>query len=192
MHKGNTSVTYKASRSIYTETISTPSCTDYITTTFTFDDASSEVVIKIESSTNTSWFAIGFPDKDLFYYNKTKRKNDIMTGYAIVYINDNVQEYDITTSADNLIDTMNLQASPDDLTIVNIDNSSGQVTIDLRRDLVSNDTNDFEFKFAEYKNCYPFLLTVAIGDDPTTFTANTNTHGSSYLYIYDQDDELDS
>eukprot|EP01084_Bolivina_argentea_P077964 141465_1 len=191
LFRSNVSVIYKGSRRIYTETIAAPSCTDHITTTFTFDDAKShEVSIKIESSTNTSWFAIGFPNKDNFYYDKTKRKSTIMSGYAIVYINDNVQEYNIAPSGDNLIDSMTLQGIQN-LVIDNIDNSGGTVTIDIRRNLTTADAEDFEFKFIEYTNCYPFLLTVGIGNG-LTFTPNTNTHGSSYVYIYDKNLELDT
>ena len=140
-----------------------------------------EVTISILASSDSKWFGIGFPDPS-YYYEKTLRKSGLLNGYALIYTNGDIEEYDIV-STDNIITAMSLQSSQDYL-YKNITSSGGTVSITLTREIDTGDPNDFVFDVAGYLDCYPFLMTVAMGDGPT-FDGTTNDYGSSYIYLYD-------
>ena len=176
---------YHGSRRIYLQTSdSEPLCAEYIDVEFDFNvvnNVTTDVSISIFASTNTRWFGIGFPDPS-YYYDKTLRKSGLLNGYALVYINGDIDEYNIT-STNNVITTMNLQSSQN-ITSKSIDNSSSTVSINLTRSIDTGDPNDFVFDAESYLDCYPFLMTVAMGDG-ATFDGTSNDYGSSYIYLYD-------
>eukprot|EP01083_Nonionella_stella_P264522 897245_1 len=173
---------FYGSRRIYPQSSTSALCSDYIEVTFDFDDTSTAVVINIISSTNASWFSVGFPLPNL-YYNKSKRKNDLMNGYALTYINGTISEHTIA-STNNTIHTMMPHAAQN-IIVDNIGNSDGTVNITLTRNLTTDDpSNDFQFDLASYLDCYPLLMTVAIGDG--LILGADNSFGSSYVYLYDK------
>eukprot|EP01083_Nonionella_stella_P089661 250248_1 len=170
----NDGISYYGSRRIYPQSSTSAQCSDYVEVTFDFDDATTAVVINIMSSTNASWFIVGFPSRDL-YYDKSTRKSDLLNGYALSYVNGDISEHTIAAK-NNIIHTMTPQINQN-IAVHNIDTSDGTINITLTRSITTNDVNDFQFDLASYLHCDPFLMTVAIGD---------NSFGSSYVYLYDK------
>lgn len=163
-----------------------PVCTDSVEVDFEFDTDKDDVNITIYCSTNTKWFAIGFPSESLYF----DRSLDVINGYAIVYENGVVSE--ATLSATNsIIDTRPLQGTQNILNS-NVVDSGSDLTITVQRKLDTTDLADFVFDLASLTTCFPLLMTAAMGDAATFAASTTNTYASSYLYLYNETYLLDN
>ena len=163
-------------------------CDDYVETQFEFDNETNIVDITITASNVYNWFSIGFPSP-LLYYDKSI---DLQNGYQIVYLNDGsdeVKEYNRLPNdqCDELLNISSCYVEQNEQNIFqNYTVINGSVkTIELQRKLKTTDIEDFEFMLNDYIECFPFLLTIAVGDSPT-FNI-TYTYQSSYVYLYDMD-----